>query len=108
MIKENQNFLNKFNAISDIIILFISMTFAYLIRFYIFSPDTEYIKLITYIQFAVLIIPINLIVFNFFNLYHSFRTTTFIKECVQIIKSNTILTAILLSLLFIFKISRYI
>lgn len=104
MIKENQNLLNKFNALSDIIILFISMTLAYLIRFYIFSPDTEYIKLITYIQFTILIIPINLIIFNFFDLYHSFRTTAFIKEITQVVKSNTILTAVLLSLLFIFKI----
>ena len=113
MIKENQNFLNRINAITDIIILFLSMTFAYLIRFYMFEPgpDTYYIKLNTYIQFAVLIIPINLIVFNFFNLYHSFRTTTFIKECTQIIKSNTILTAVLFSLLFIFRlvdISRWV
>ena len=106
MIKENQNLLNKFNAISDIVILFISMTFAYLIRFYIFSTDTEYIKLITYIKFAVIITPINLIIFNFFNLYHSFRTTTFIKECIQIIKSNTVLTAIILSLLFIINVLK--
>src|SRR5471030_257602 len=104
MIRENQNFLNRINAITDIVILFLSMTLAYLIRFYIFSPDTYYIPLIMYIQFTFIIIPINLIVFNFFNLYHSFRTTTFIKECAQIIKSNTILTAILLSLLYIFKI----
>lgn len=111
MIKENQSLLNKINAISDIVILFLSMTLSYLIRFYVFSPDTSYIKLITYIQFTVLIIPINLIIFNFFNLYHSFRTTSFIKECSQIIKSNTILTAILLSLLFTFKlvhISRWV
>jgi len=111
MIKENQNLLNKFNATSDIIILFLSMIFSYIIRFYIFSSDTEYIKLITYIQFSVIIIPINLIIFNFFNLYHSFRTTTFIKECTQIIKANTILTAILLSMLFIFRlvdISRWV
>lgn len=111
MIKENQNFLNKINATTDIIILFISMIVAYLIRFYIFSPDTYYIPLITYIQFAIIIIPINLIIFNFFNLYDSFRTTTFVKECTQIIKSNTILTAILLSLLFVLKlvhISRWV
>lgn len=111
MIKENQNLLNKINAVSDIIILFISMILAYSIRFYIFSTDTEYIKLITYIKFSVLIIPIYLIVFNFFNLYHSFRTTAFIKECSQIIKSNTIITAILLSLLFVLKlvhISRWV
>jgi Undecaprenyl-phosphate glucose phosphotransferase len=104
MIRENQNLLNKINAITDIMILFLSMTLAYLIRFYVFSPGTEYIKLITYIEFTILIIPINLIVFNVFNLYHSFRTTAFIKECAQIIKSNTILTAILLSLLFTLKI----
>lgn len=103
MIKENQNLLNKFNAISDIIILFISMTLAYLIRFYIFSPDTYYITLDTYIKFSIMIIPINLILFNFFNLYHSFRTRSFVKECSAIIKSNTILTAILLSLLFVLK-----
>ncbi|EKQ50543.1 MULTISPECIES: undecaprenyl-phosphate glucose phosphotransferase [unclassified Clostridium] len=111
MIKENQNFLNKINAFSDIIILFVSMTLAYFIRFYIFSPDTDYIKLITYIQFSIIIIPINLIIFNFFNLYHSFRTTAFIKEFSSIIKSNTILTAVLLSLLFVFRlvdISRFV
>lgn len=103
MIKENQNLLNKVNAISDIIILFISMTLAYLIRFYIFFPNTEHIKLITYIEFSIIIIPINLIIFNLFDLYNSFRTTFFIHECSEIIKSNTILTAILLSLLFTFK-----
>ena len=103
MIKENQKLLNKFNAISDIIILFISMTLAYLIRFYIFSPDTYYITLDTYIKFSIMIIPINLILFNFFNLYHSFRTRSFVKECSSIIKSNTILTAIILSLLFVLK-----
>lgn len=111
MIKENQKFLNKINAFSDIVILFLSMIIAYLIRFYIFSTDTDYIKLITYIQFSIIIIPINLIIFNFFNLYHSFRTTTFIKECSQVVKSNTILTAILLSLLFVLKlehISRWV
>jgi Undecaprenyl-phosphate glucose phosphotransferase len=111
MIKENQNLLNKFNAFSDIIILFLSMIFAYVIRFHIFSSDTDYIRLGTYIQFSIIIIPINLIVFNFFNLYHSFRTTTFIKECTQIIKANTVLTAILLSLLFAFRlvnISRWV
>jgi Undecaprenyl-phosphate glucose phosphotransferase len=111
MIKENQNLLNKFNAFSDIIILFLSMILAYVIRFHIFTSDADYIRLITYIQFSVIIIPINLIVFNFFNLYHSFRTTSFIKECTQIIKANTILTAVLLSLLFVFRlvdISRWV
>ncbi|EHJ02144.1 Undecaprenyl-phosphate glucose phosphotransferase [Clostridium sp. DL-VIII] len=111
MIKENQKFLNEINAITDIIILFLSMTLAYFTRFYIFSPNTEYIKLITYIQFSFFILPINLIIFTFFNLYHSFRTVSFTKECMKIIEANTFLTAIILSLLFIFKlvnISRWV
>ncbi|NFN80050.1 undecaprenyl-phosphate glucose phosphotransferase [Clostridium botulinum] len=111
MIKENQNLLNKINAFSDILILFISMTLAYFIRFYMFSSDTEYIKLIKYIQFTLIIVPINLILYNFFNLYHSFRTTAFKNEFKKIIKANTILTAILLSLLFVSKlinISRWV
>ena len=46
MIKENQNFLNKINAATDIIILFLSMTFAYLIRFYIFKTRLHYFETI--------------------------------------------------------------
>ncbi|MBY7026658.1 undecaprenyl-phosphate glucose phosphotransferase [Clostridium botulinum] len=111
MIKENQNLLNKINILSDVLILFISMSIAYLIRFYIFSPDTNYLKFNVYLQFTLIIVPLNLILYNFLNLYHSFRTTAFKKEFFQIIKANTILTAILLSLLYIFKfvdISRWV
>ncbi|AIY79891.1 undecaprenyl-phosphate glucose phosphotransferase [Clostridium botulinum] len=111
MIKENQNLLNKINVLSDVLILFISMSIAYLIRFYIFSPDTNYLKFNVYIQFTLIIVPLNLILYNFLNLYHSFRTTAFKKEFFQIIKANTLLTAILLSLLYIFKfvdISRWV
>ncbi|WP_252229335.1 undecaprenyl-phosphate glucose phosphotransferase [Clostridium sp. ZBS15] len=103
MIKENQNLFNKINIISDILILFLSMIFAYFIRFYIFSPNTNYIKLSIYIQFTLLIVPVNLIIYNFLNLYHSFRATGFKKEFFQIIKANTVLTAISLSLLYIFR-----
>ncbi|WP_252221695.1 MULTISPECIES: undecaprenyl-phosphate glucose phosphotransferase [unclassified Clostridium] len=111
MIKENQTLLNKLNALSDVLILFISMTLAYFIRFYIFTSDTYYIKLIKYIQFTLVTTPLALIIYNFFNLYGSFRTTYFKKEFLKIISANTILTAILLSLLYIFRlvdISRWV
>lgn len=103
MIKENQSFLNKINALTDIIILFISMILSYLIRFHILSTDDDYIKIVTYLKFTFIIVPIAFVVYNFFNLYHSFRATIFIKECIQIIKANTILTTILLSILFTLK-----
>lgn len=111
MIKENQNLLNKFNAISDILLLFISMTLAYLIRFYIFSPDTVYIKLTIYMKFTFLIVPINLLLYIFLNLYDPIRTSRFTKECINIIKCNTLLLITLVSILYIFKlvdISRWV
>lgn len=104
MIKENQKLLNKINAFSDIILLFFSMALSYFIRFYIFSPDTVYIKLNVYMQFSLLLVPINLLLYTFFNLYDPIRTSRFIKESVNLIKCNIIFVAIILSLLYIFKI----
>lgn len=111
MIKENQKLLNKMNFIFDILILFISMSLAYFIRFFIFSPDTEYIKFDMYLKFTLIIIPINAFISVFFNLYDPIRTSRFLKESANIVKTNTILTAILLSSLFIFRlvhISRWV
>ncbi|NFN94103.1 MULTISPECIES: undecaprenyl-phosphate glucose phosphotransferase [unclassified Clostridium] len=111
MIKENQNLLNKINIFTDISILFISISLAYFIRFYAFNTTIGYWRLITYLKFMIIAVPINLIIYNVFNLYQSFRSKFFTKECSLIIKSNTVLTAILLSLLFVFKlvdISRWV
>lgn len=103
MIRENQNLLNKVNALSDIIILFISITISYFIRFYVFDVKTDYIALNKYLQFMIVIIPINSIIYYFFNLYDSFRTKSFSKEISSIIKANTIIIAVILSTLFAVK-----
>ncbi|SFD26296.1 undecaprenyl-phosphate glucose phosphotransferase [Clostridium uliginosum] len=111
MIKENQNLLNKVNALSDILILFISMALAYSIRFFIFSSDTYYLKFNVYMQFTLFLVPVNIALYMFFNLYNSVRASLFSKECIKIIKSNTLLIAFCLSALFVFKlvdISRWI
>ena len=105
MIRENQTLLNRINAISDIIILFISISLAYFIRFFILNPTpgVAYIDLHKYLQFTFIIVPINLILFYFLNLYDSFRTKSFSKELSNIIKANTILIITLLSILFTVK-----
>ncbi|WP_238898817.1 undecaprenyl-phosphate glucose phosphotransferase [Clostridium sp. YIM B02500] len=111
MIRENQNLLNKINALSDILILFISMSIAYFIRFFIFSPDTIYLKFNIYMKFTFLLIPINVTLYIFFNLYDSIRSSLISKDYIKVIKSNTILIAFCLSALFIFKlvdISRWV
>ena len=103
MIKENQNLLNKINAFSDIIVLFLSMIISYFIRFKLFYHDEFYIRLDVYLQFTLYMIPIYIILCMFFNLYDPVRTSLFSKECERIIKTNTILITISLSILFVFK-----
>ncbi|MDU4478778.1 undecaprenyl-phosphate glucose phosphotransferase [Clostridium sp.] len=103
MIKENQTLLNRINALSDIIILFISITLSYFIRFFVLNPGTSYIDLHKYLQFTLIIVPINLMIYYFLNLYDSFRTKSFSKELSNIVKANTIIIIALLSILFIVK-----
>ncbi len=103
MIRENQHLLNKINALSDIIILFISITLAYFIRFFIFNPGVPYIELNKYLQFMIIIIPANAFIYYFFDLYDSFRAKSFSKEISSIIKANIILITIILSILFTIK-----
>lgn len=105
MIRENQTLLNRINAISDILILFISISLAYFIRFFILNPTpgVAYIDLHKYLQFAFIIIPMNLIIFYFLHLYDSFRTKSFSKEISNIVTANTILIVVLLSILFTVK-----
>ncbi|WP_283625060.1 undecaprenyl-phosphate glucose phosphotransferase [Clostridium butyricum] len=103
MIRENQHLLNKVNALTDIVILFISVTISYFIRFSVFNVKADYIELNKYLQFMIVIIPINAIIYYFFNLYDSFRTKSFSREISSIIKANTIVIAIILSTLFTVK-----
>ncbi|WP_244834508.1 undecaprenyl-phosphate glucose phosphotransferase [Clostridium sp. BJN0001] len=112
MIKENQDFLNKLNAFTDIIFLFLSMAVAYFVRFYIFSSDAaDFVKLNTYFKFCFIIVPFNLVIFHFCSLYNSFRTSLFSAEFSKIVLANTVLTGVVFSLLYILKlvdISRWV
>ena len=103
MIKENQSFLNKINAFSDVIIIFISMIISYFIRFKLFYHGEFYIRLNVYMKFILYMVPIYLILYIFFNLYAPIRTSKFSKECGKIITLNIILITVALSSLFIFK-----
>lgn len=103
MIKENQNLLNKINALTDVLLLFLSMIISYFIRFKLFYHEEFYITLHTYLKFTLFMIPVYLILYIFFNLYDPVRTTLFSKECSKIIKANLVLITIALSSLFVFK-----
>lgn len=111
MIKENQSLFNKFNIITDVLILFGAMVLSYVLRFSLFPVEEGYVTLRTYIQFTVLIVPVQLLIYGFFDLYSSFRTKSIAQECARLIEANIVLTAVLLSVLFVFKmvnISRWL
>ena len=85
MIRENQSLLNRINALSDIFILFISITISYFISFFVLNPGTDYIELDKYLQFMIVVVPINAIIYYFFDLYYSFRTKSFSREISRLI-----------------------
>ena len=88
MIKENQTLLNRINALSDILILFISISLAYFIRFFILNPapGVAYIDLHKYLQFTLIIIPINIIIYYFLHLYDSLGQNHFQKSFQTLLK----------------------
>lgn len=104
MVKENQKLLNKVNVLTDSILLLLSIIIAYFIRFILVNEVISVIKLSEYIKFALLLIPIQIILFSFFELYVSFRVNNIKRDIYNILKANTILLSIALSILFIFKI----
>lgn len=104
LIQENQRLFNKLNIFSDIVILFLSIIFAYYVRFYIFDVDTDYIKLDEYIKFCVILSPFQYIIYQSLDLYSSFRVKSFIKEVTSIIKANSIFLVFILGMMFAFKI----
>ncbi len=110
MVKENQSLLNKLNIATDIILTFASMLLAYWFRHVLLNIPASY-GLGTYLRFTLLIVPLHLIIYSFFDLYGSFRTKRFYKEAASVIQANTILLALLIVLLFVFKyvhISRWV
>lgn len=111
MIRENQRLLNQINIFTDIIILFVSLTISYFIRFFIFEGAEGYVKIMEYMKLGLFMFPVQLMLFMFFNLYSSFRSRTFRKESNLVIKANTILLGVFLGVLFVIRlvdISRWV
>lgn len=111
MIRENQKLLNRINVISDSAIMLLSITLSYFIRFIIFEGMNGHIQLMEYLKWTCLMIPVQIIVFYLMNLYESFRSKSFYKECSMLVWANLILTGIFQAALFLVKnvdISRWV
>lgn len=114
MIKQNQKKFNTVHIINDIICSLLSITASYFLTYYIFDYDIliklEYnLQNIALISFGISIVQI--ICNAIFDLYRSYRSSRFILEVTNIVKSGIavfvvlIWTAFSTSTLFVFQIS---
>lgn len=104
MIKENQRLLNRLNVLTDLALLFLSMLAAYFIRFHIFDGQASVFNLQQYLRLTVVLVPIHLITYSFFNLYDSFRSKTFRQEFSLILRANVILMVVSVVALYLVKV----
>lgn len=111
MIKDNQQALNKIYILIDILIMFISFIYAWLIRFEIFPPQNSiWWPLNHYIKFMIYLVPLYILVYSLTGVYSPMRQIRLRFELWNFFKANTIsiLTfPIILYLLHEIDISRY-
>ena len=89
MIKENQKRLNRLHILLDALVIFISYLIAYLIMYY---NDDAILALSAQVYFSalIIIIPLFLILYEFFELYTPKRISGRRSEIANISKANTI------------------
>ena len=105
MIRENQRTLNAILVFIDIIVILVSLVFAYYVRFKttLFGPLGGSLPFFDYFLFTVFcIIPTYLLLYYFFGLYKPFRNKSSIFSGAEdIIKSDVMAFIILVAILFI-------
>ena len=89
MIKENQKRLNRLHVLLDALVIFISYLIAYLIMYY---NDEAILALSAQVYFSalIIIIPLFLILYEFFELYTPKRISGRRSEIANISRANTI------------------
>jgi len=88
MIKENQKRLNRLHVLLDALVIFISYLIAYLIMYY---NDDAILALSAQVYFSalIIIIPLFLILYEFFELYTPKRISGRRSEIANISRANT-------------------
>jgi len=111
LIKENEKVLNIFNAVTDGVLVILSMAAAYVVRFVIFSGDATHIGWEAYLKLGVVVTPFFLFLYALLGLYESFRGKRFLKELELLLEANFIGTALLIVSQFVVRnidISRWV
>jgi len=104
MIKENQRLFNQLNVVSDGIIIFSMLPFAFWLRFYVMPGGVISVPFRDYISLDLILTAIHLFTYAAFGLYHnSFRMSSLRKELSKLWTAGVLDMAVLLSVLFIAK-----
>jgi len=101
MIRENQKILNTAQILLDVLIFLFSMSDAYYLRFLNYTGP--HIPIDFYFKISVIAIPIYLLIFNYNQLYESYRTKRLILEISRVIKANVLGIILIIILSFLFK-----
>lgn len=101
MIRENQKILNTAQILLDILIFLSSMSDAYFFRFLNYTGP--HIQIDFYFKISIIAIPIYLLIFNYFQLYESYRAKRLLLEISRIIKANILGIILIIILSFLFK-----
>lgn len=101
MIRENQKILNISQILIDILIFLFSMSDAYFIRFMFYNGPRLQIDF--YLKISIIAIPIYLLIYNYFQLYESYRTKRLMLEISRVIKANMLGIILIVVLSFLFK-----
>lgn len=101
MIRENQKIFNSAQILIDIIIFLFAMSDAYFLRFLFYSGPR--IQIDFYLKISIIAIPIYLLIFNYFQLYESYRAKRLMLEISRIIKANLLGMILIVVLSFLFK-----
>lgn len=92
MIKKNEKYINISIALIDAVCIFISLIFAWYLRFEsgIFSVSEGYLPFSQYLSPVALIIPLYLFLYSIFGLYSPHRIKSISHEFFNIIKANAL------------------
>jgi len=101
MIRENQKILNTGQILLDVLIFLFSMSDAYFLRFLFYTGPR--IQIDFYFKISIIAIPVYLLIFNYFQLYESYRSKRLLLEISRVIKANVLGIIIIVILSFLFK-----
>lgn len=111
MIKDNQKYFNRLQLLVDALVIVLSYSLSWLIKFATPFADTEpgvtALSVGTYFSALYFIVPGYVILYYFFNMYTPKRATRRKYEVASILKANTVGLILFMMVLFIIKMQDF-